>query len=172
MYLDRDRSQPMPKPPKARKTKPLKARIPLEVGPLNDFVGYRLRRAQLAVYDDFVRGQGGSALTPGLFGVLVLIDHNPDITQQQLCEGIGVDKSTLVVTLHRLSDRGLIKRVRSTQDRRQNGLRLTAKGAARLRAMIAYVKQHERKITARLTDAESKHLVELLIKVTTGFGAH
>ena len=153
------------KEPTGRSRRAKKPRVQLDVGPLNDFVGYRLRRAQLAVYDDFVRGQGDSALTPGLFGVLVLIDRNPDITQQQLCDGVGIDKSTLVVTLHRLSDRGLIKRVRSTQDRRQNGLRLTAKGAARLRAMTTYVKQHERKITARLTAAECKQLVDLLVKV-------
>jgi DNA-binding MarR family transcriptional regulator len=156
----------MPKPTKARKTKP-RPQIQLDTGPLNDFVGYRIRRAQLAVYDDFVRGQGSSPLTPGLVGVLVLIDRNPDITQQQLSEGIGVDKSTLVVTLHRLTDRGLIKRVRSTEDRRENGLRLTAKGAARLRATLAYVKQHERKITAQLTAAECKQLVDLLRKVST-----
>ena len=148
------------------KSRPPKTRPPLDVGPLDDFVGYRLRRAQLAVYDDFVKGQPSAPLTPGLFGVLVLIDRNPDITQQQLCEGIGVDKSTLVVTLHRLTDRGLIKRVRSTEDRRQNGLRLTAKGAARLRAMIQYVKGHERRITAGLSPAESKQLADLLARVT------
>ena len=122
----------MPKAHEARRSpkkpaKAKKAREPLDVGPLDDFVGYRIRRAQLAVYDDFMRAQGSAALTPGLFGVLVLIDRNPDITQQRLCEGIGVDKSTLVVTLHRLTDRGLIKRVRSIEDRRQNGLRLTQK---------------------------------------------
>lgn len=150
-----------------RRTKRSRPRVPLDVGPLNDFVGYRLRKAQLAVYDDFVKGQPGAPLTPGLFGVLVLIDRNPDVTQQQLCEGIGVDKSTLVVTLHRLTDRGLIKRVRSTEDRRQNGLRLTAKGVARLRAMIQYVRGHERRITAGLSAAESKQLAELLARVTS-----
>jgi DNA-binding MarR family transcriptional regulator len=134
---------------------------------MNDFVGYRLRRAQLAVYDDFVDGQQSSPLTPGLVGVLVLIDRNPDITQQQLCEGIGIDKSTLVVTLHRLTDRGLIKRVRSTEDRRQNGLRLTAKGVTKLRTTLAYVRRHERKITALLSAAESKQLVELLARITS-----
>jgi DNA-binding MarR family transcriptional regulator len=157
----------MPKPTKARKTKPKKPRVQLDVGPMNDFVGYRLRRAQLAVYDDFVDGQQSSPLTPGLVGVLVLIDRNPDITQQQLCEGIGIDKSTLVVTLHRLTDRGLIKRVRSTEDRRQNGLRLTAKGVTKLRTTLAYVRRHERKITALLSAAESKQLVELLARITS-----
>jgi DNA-binding MarR family transcriptional regulator len=157
----------MQKQTKPHKTKSQRPRPELDIGPLDDFVGYRLRRAQLAVYDDFVKGQGASPLTPGLFGVLVLIDRNPDITQQQLCEGIGVDKSTLVVTLHRLSDRGLIKRVRSTEDRRQNGLRLTAKGLARLRAMVTYVKGHEKRITAGLSAAESKQLADLLSRVTT-----
>ena len=158
----------MPKVKQATEGRSAK-RVPLNVGPLNDFVGYRLRLAQLGVYDDFVRGQSGSSpLTPQLFGTLVLIDRNPDLTQQQLCDAIGVDKSTLVVTLHRLADRGLIKRVRSTKDRRQNALRLTAKGTARLRTMTTYVKQHERKITSQLDEAEVKQLMELLVKIMRG----
>lgn len=176
LYLDRDGSQHMAKPTKAAvaaasrttTSKASKPRVQLDFGPLNSFVGYRLRIAQLAVYDDFVKGQGSSPLTPGLFTLLVLIDHNPDITQQQLCDGVGVDKSTLVVTLHRLSDRGLIKRVRSALDRRQNGLRLTAKGKARLRAMTSYVRKHERKITTAFTAAETDQLKELLKKITRG----
>ena len=155
----------MSKSKKTTARKPRTDHPPLEVGPLNEFVGYRLRRTQLAVYADFMSGQGPSPLTPGLFGVLALIDSNPDITQQRLCESIGVDKSTLVVTLHRLSDRGLIRRVRSTEDRRQNGLRLTAKGQTRYKAMIQHVRAHERRITARLTPKESEQLVQLLAKL-------
>src|SRR5256885_6321693 len=104
--------------------------------------------AQLAVYDDFLRGAPVRSLTPGQLAILVLIDRNPDTTQQRLSEEIGIEKSTLVVRLHRLADRGLLERVRSTEDRRQNGLRLTPRGRATLKSMLEFVAHHERKIAA------------------------
>lgn len=142
-----------------------KGRVALDFGPLPGFVGYRLRVAQLAAFDAFIGGQTGHHLTPGQFGVLVLIDRNPEMTQQDLSDGIGVDKSTLVTTLDRLAARGLIRRVRSRVDRRQNVLRLTPKGAATLEAMIAYVADHEQKLTANLSAAQRRTLLELLDKI-------
>ena len=137
----------------------------LQLGPLREFVGFYIRMAQVVVYADFVANQPLPALTPGLFGVLVLIDQNPDSTQQRLCDAIGVDKSTLVATLHRLAERGLIRRVRSTVDRRQNALVLSPKGKAKLRSMLAHVREHERKITARLSAEERAQLVSLLKRI-------
>jgi DNA-binding MarR family transcriptional regulator len=154
-----------PKSPRTRVRSPSADKAPLHLGPLKEFVGFHIRMAQLVVYADFVRGQSSPTLTPGLFGVLVLIDQNPDSTQQRLCDAIGVDKSTLVATLHRLSERGLIRRVRSTVDRRQNALVLSAKGKAKLRAMLTHVREHERKIMARLSPEECAQLVSLLRRI-------
>jgi DNA-binding MarR family transcriptional regulator len=137
----------------------------LALGPLDSLLGYRLRRAQLAVYEDFLRDAPVENLAPGQFAILLLIDHNPDLTQQELCEGIGVDKSTFTTTLDRLADRDLIRRVRSKEDRRSNSLRLTAKGQAARKAMLAHVARHERRAFARLTASERKALMTLLRKV-------
>jgi DNA-binding MarR family transcriptional regulator len=155
----------MPKtlPHRARRDRPSQGA--LELGPLTEFVGFHIRMAQVAVYADFMRGQPDPPLTPGLLAVLILIDQNPDLTQQRLSNAIGVDKSTLVVTLHRLTDRGLIKRVRSTKDRRENALVLSAKGKAKLRSMLRHVRAHERKITAQLTAENCAQLVALLRKI-------
>lgn len=158
----------MPKPlrKKLRTHQPGRKRKKLDLDPVSRFVGYQIRKAQLVVYDDFMTGQRASPpITPGQFTVLLLIDENPDISQQLLCKHMAVDKSTMAVSLHRMARRGLIQRVRSTADRRQNGLRLTASGAAVLRAMVKYVEQHERRITSKLTERECKQLVELLSKV-------
>jgi DNA-binding MarR family transcriptional regulator len=137
----------------------------LDHGVLSSLIGFRLRKAQLLVYDDFMRGAPVRRLTPGQLAILIFIDRNPDMTQQRLCDGILVEKSTLVVRLHRLVERGLIQRVRSTEDRRQNSLKLTKKGLAALKSMLAFVDKHERKITARLSAAERKQLLDLLVKI-------
>lgn len=137
----------------------------LDFGPLPDMVGYRLRKAQIAAYHSFISGEPEPGLTPGQFSVLVLIKHNQSLTQQQLSDGIGVDKSTLVATLDRLTARGLIKRMRSTVDRRQNELELTPKGLSTLEAMIAFVNAHEERLTASLSFAERAMLLDLLRKI-------
>ncbi|MFI5306686.1 MAG: MarR family winged helix-turn-helix transcriptional regulator [Polyangiales bacterium] len=121
--------------------------------------------AQLVVYDDFIRAAPVPGLTPGQFAILVFIDRNPDTTQQRLAEFIRAEKSTLVVRLHRLADRGLVERTRSERDRRQNGLRLTREGRVALDKMVEYVVQHERKILGKLSSAERKQLIELLDKI-------
>jgi DNA-binding MarR family transcriptional regulator len=137
----------------------------LDHGVLSSLIGFRLRKAQLAIYADFMRGAPVRRLTPGQLAILIFVDRNPDMTQQQLCDRMLVEKSTLVVRLHRLAERGLIKRVRSTADRRQNLLELTHKGAATLERMLAFVAEHERKVTARLSEKERKQLLQLLVKI-------
>jgi DNA-binding MarR family transcriptional regulator len=139
--------------------------LELDIGRLAEFLGYWLRKAQVAFYENFLRGAPAAGLTPGQFAILVLIDRNPNLSQNRLSEGLRLDKSTLAVTLHRLSDRGLIRRVRSTEDRRENALRLTAKGKATLKGMLEHVSRHERHMMTRLSAAERRALVSLLQKL-------
>ena len=137
----------------------------LNLGVLESLIGFQLRKAQLAVYDDFMRGAPVRGLTPGQLAILILIDRNPNMTQQHLCDGIRIEKSTLVVRLHRLADRGLIERERSKEDRRQNVLKLTKRGAQTMKTMLAFVSKHERKIATRLTAAQRKQLIDLVRKI-------
>src|SRR5262249_49165807 len=69
------------KMPKRRKPEPTG---PLDGGVLRSLIGFNLRMAQLAVYDDFIRGVPVPGLTPGQLAILVLIDRNPDTTQRRL----------------------------------------------------------------------------------------
>jgi DNA-binding MarR family transcriptional regulator len=140
-------------------------RTGLNLGPLAALLGFRLRRAQLAVFEDFQRDAPVPQLAPSQLGILVIIEENPDKTQQELCEGIGVDKSTFAISLDRLADRGLLRRVRSEEDRRRNSLRLTAKGKATLKAMLLHVERHERRVFARLSVVERERLMEVLKKI-------
>jgi len=153
-------------PPAARtREKGPRRRKSLELGPVEHFIGYQVRRAQLMIYDDFMSGQGKSPMTPGQFSLLLLIDSDENKTQRELCQQMAVDKSTLTVALDRMAKQGLLKRVRSMVDRRQNGLVLTKKGQAKLDAMRAYVNEHERRISTRLSASERRQLIALLRKL-------
>jgi DNA-binding MarR family transcriptional regulator len=138
---------------------------PLKQGPLLGFLGYHVRLAQLHVYEDFMRGQPGATMTPGQLAILILVHANPAMGQQALAERLGVDKSTLTVTLNRLTQRKLLRRVRSTEDRRTNVLQLTARGVSRMQEMIAFVRRHERRMARNLDADEKKELVRLLDKL-------
>ncbi|HZE59574.1 MAG TPA: MarR family winged helix-turn-helix transcriptional regulator [Burkholderiales bacterium] len=139
-----------------------RARGELKAGVLSELIGYRLRVAQQAVFRDFASQVG--ELSPGRAGIMLLIEANPGVAQGRLAEAVRLDRSTMVGVVDSLEERGLIERRRG-HDRRTNGLWLTPAGRAlalRLRRRIA---RHERRVAARLTDAERAQLLFLLGKL-------
>jgi len=142
--------------------KPIEAR-PLNPGALPGLLGYRLRLAQQAVFRDFAASVQG--LSPGRVGLLITIDANPGITQSRLAEAAERDRSTMVGVLDQLQARGLIQRRRGS-DRRTNSLWLTRNGRALLGRALRAIARHERRISARLSAAERRQLLELLGKIS------
>ena len=67
---------------------------PLKPGVLPTLLGYRLRRAQQAVFRDFASAV--AEISPGRAGMLLLIDANPGVTQGRLAQAVGLDRSTMV----------------------------------------------------------------------------
>jgi DNA-binding MarR family transcriptional regulator len=133
----------------------------LDHGLLPDLLGYQLRLAQQAVFRDFERAADGLGVSPGRFGMLILVEGNPGVSQSRLAQEIGLDRSTLVAILDALEDAQLVER-RAGEDRRSNGLWLTRRGKAVVQKMKARVAEHEARVAARLTAAEQRRLLELL----------
>jgi DNA-binding MarR family transcriptional regulator len=137
----------------------------VSLGPLPQFVGYALRRAQLAVFQDFVETMAALDVTPAQFSVLLLIAHNPGVNQAQIGEALAIKPANLVVMLNRLEARGVAQRRRGA-DRRARVLALTAAGATLLRRLETRAAEHERRQVARLGGAEKRRLLRLLAKLT------
>ena len=148
--------------------KPLAAA--LDRGLLPSLLGYMLRRTQSAVFDDFAAtfARAGEALTPGEFGLLVLVDRNAGLSQMALARALGIDRSTLVPILDRLQARGLLLRHRSPTDGRTHALALTPVGEKALARFARLVRTHEKRIASRLSSAETRTLIDLLEKVHGG----
>ncbi len=142
----------------------------LDRGVLPGLVGYALRRAQIAVFQDFTREMARVRVpvTPGEFGILVLVARNAGLSQTALARAIGVDRSTLVPILDRLERRGLIRRRRSPNDRRTHALELGATGASLLPVYERAVRRHERRILRRLRAGDSKALIDALDLLRNG----
>lgn len=122
----------------------------LDLQGLGGQVGYVLRRAQLAVFADFAAALHALSLRPGQFGVLRLIGSNPGVTQNEVCEALGIQRANLVAVLDELESRGLAERRASARDRRANTLHLTPAGARLLERAMSAQAAHEARIGARL----------------------
>lgn len=137
----------------------------LDLGILPGLIGYQLRMAQIALFRDFAKGPGEQDVTPGLFGVLVIIEANPDLKQSDLARATHLDRSTVVTVIDNLERRGLVERRAALHDRRSNAIRLTADGTALLRKLKRQVVQHEKRLLGNYSDAEREMLFNLLQKV-------
>src|ERR1700761_2270526 len=136
------------------KMKTAKAEIGADFGLLPDLLGYHLRRAQSAVFQDFAARMDGANVTPGQFGVLALIEANAGLSQTQLAEILGIDRSTLVAVIDKLERQGLVERAARPNDRRSHALRLSRQGQSRFEALARQVKKHESRIARRLSARE------------------
>ncbi|MCF8179543.1 MAG: MarR family transcriptional regulator [Sulfuritalea sp.] len=146
---------------KFEKDKPAK----LNFGLLPSLAGYHLRMAQIALFRDFSMGLGEHDVTPGLFGVLVIIEANPDLKQSELARASHLDRSTVVTVIDNLVKRGLVERRTALHDRRSNAIRLTADGVALLRKLKRQVNQHEKRLLANFNESERDTLFKLLQKI-------
>ena len=137
-----------------------------KLGILPELVGYHLRRAQVAVFQDFVREMASFDVTPGQFGVLQVIAANPGLSQSELAKAIGVDRSTVVAVIDRLEEQDLVVRAPSPTDRRSHALRLSENGERVVEELVVRVRRHEERIAATLSPRDRARLIELLKKIS------
>lgn len=142
-----------------------KAKDELKLDLLPGLIGYQLRLAQLAVFGDFAAELKEFDISPGRFGVLVLVSANPGMTQSLLASATQLDRSTMVAVIDQLESRGLVERRASPTDRRSNALVLTVAGEKLLKQMKRRIKKHEARIAAAMTPGETDTLVELLTRI-------
>ena len=140
----------------------------VDLGMLPRLIGFRLRSAQLALFQHFNRSLGAARISPPQFGTLVLIEANPGISQSAVAAALRFDRSTLVQIVDRLEGRGLVVREPSARDRRSNALKLTPKGERLLIDLKKRVEAHEAAIAAALNDEERATLLALLARVQIG----
>lgn len=137
----------------------------ISLGILPNLIGYQLRIAQIALFRDFAEALGEFDITPGLFGVLVIIEANPDLKQSELAKAAHLDRSTVVSVIDNLERRQLVERRASPNDRRSNALRMTAEGTALLKKLKRLVADHEKRLVQHLSADEQQTLIGLLTKV-------
>jgi DNA-binding MarR family transcriptional regulator len=137
----------------------------MDVKMLSSYVGYALRRAQSAVFADFIDTLAELKLRPGQFTVLIVIDQNPGTSQSHVSEALGIQKANFVATISDLVQRGYVVRHRSASDGRSYELELTPRGKRLLERAAELQKLHENRIAARLGARGREQLLELLARL-------
>jgi DNA-binding MarR family transcriptional regulator len=138
---------------------------PLDFGLLPDLIGYNLRKAQIAFFQSFHDAVAPHDITPGQFGVLILIRDNTGLSQSELGTAVGIDRSTMVAVIDRLENRGWVIRAPSPTDRRSYALELSAEGERLVSELIPKVQAHERSMLGELTTEEQQSLASLLRRI-------
>src|SRR6201984_1636820 len=140
------------------------------MGELSEHLGYALKRAQLKIFEDFLRCVAPLQLTPAQFSVLLLLERNPGRNQTEIASTLGILRPNFVAMLDGLESRELCSRVRSANDRRSHHLVLTDKGRAALaRAKKLVATKHEARLNELLGPANRAALLSMLTKVSQQF---
>lgn len=112
------------------------ARKPTGNFDLENSLSHLLRRAQQFAYDQFVQQMGSSSITPRQFIVLFAVNEEEGLSQTDLVNRTGIDRSTLADMISRMIKNGLLARKRTAEDARANSVRLTAAGRRALKGAM------------------------------------
>ncbi|MGE0744532.1 MAG: MarR family winged helix-turn-helix transcriptional regulator [Rhodospirillales bacterium] len=134
----------------------------VDLADLPNYTGYLLRRAQLAVFDDFSRTFAAVDLRPAQFSVLLVIQKNPGLKQSEVSAALGIQRTNFVALIDKLEKRGLVRREPVAGDRRAYALVLTAAGRETLREALAIQARNEKRLAAMLGPGGRERLLELL----------
>ncbi|MBM9502663.1 MarR family transcriptional regulator [Leptospira sp. 201903071] len=102
---------------------------------MNDFqiektLGYRINRCAIVMKQELQErfSQAGFTITPEEWIILNRLWENDGMTQNELSQKTLKDKTTVTRFLNAMEKDGLIRRVPSTTDRRNNHVNLTSRG--------------------------------------------
>ncbi|WP_246024223.1 MarR family winged helix-turn-helix transcriptional regulator [Azospirillum ramasamyi] len=129
-------------------------------------MGYNLRKAQVAVFQSFQNAVAPHDITPGQFGVLIMIRENEGLSQSDLGTAVGIDRSTMVAVIDRLESRGLVVRAPSPNDRRSYALRLSPEGQALMDDLTPRVQAHDQSMVKDLSPEEQAQFIDFLRRVS------
>jgi DNA-binding MarR family transcriptional regulator len=132
----------------------------LDIGGLNEHLGYFVRRFQLWIFQDFIRTLAALKVKPAQYSLLLVIEANPGASQSAIAQTLDIERARLARMLHALESRGWVARL--ALDGRTNALQLTASGRQTLKRVKSAALKHEAKLAARLGVKARRGLLGLL----------
>ena len=142
-----------------------------DTGAVSGIIGYRLRRAQVSVFQQFMARFAEFGLTPAEYSVLALVRANPGSKQTQIGEALGIKRANFVTLFNALERRGLTERRQPAGDRRSNALFLTEAGEAFIAKANTVQARFEAEMVEQLGGQQARdQLVALLDRLASAQG--
>ncbi len=136
---------------------------PVDARTLQQVIGYRLRRAQLYVFQQFNHHFAEVELRPAEYSVLSVIATNPGRKQSEIAESLGIKRANFVPLINGLEKRGLTFRRKQRDDGRSHALFLTKNGEALVERANRVQADFEAHCVDRLGGSKARdQLLELL----------
>jgi DNA-binding MarR family transcriptional regulator len=142
----------------------------MAVGRLDRSPIHLLHRVGQCASDIFQDELGAEDLTPRQYAVLVAVSQNEGLSQTQLVEKTGVDRSTLADIVRRMLKKGLLQRRRTKGDARAYAVKLTDEGRRVLKLADPLAKRVDEKILAVLPSQQRERFLQDLNAIVDALG--
>ncbi len=136
--------------------------------PLWSRVGYLIRRLHQIHSAIFVEECREFGLTPVQYGLLTALHYFPGSDQVSLGREVGIDRTNVADVLERLSERGLVRRERSSRDKRSKIAFLTPEGETILEQGRASMMRAQDRILAPLAPPFRPAFLAVLTQLIDG----
>jgi MarR family transcriptional regulator, transcriptional regulator for hemolysin len=133
----------------------------------SDDLAWLLKHATHALTTELVAALGPLGVSPRGYHVLSAA-LTGEYTQTELAQLVGLDKTTMVVTLDELEQAGLAKRLPSPTDRRARFVAVTTAGEQKVAEGREIMDRVQDEVLATLPARERKGLLDALSRLVSG----
>lgn len=119
-----------------------------------------LHRAGQCAADIFQSELGEDDLTPRQYAILLTVANNEGVSQTQLVELTGIDRSTLADVVRRMLKKGLLQRRRTRDDARAYAVKVTEEGAKVLKARDPLARKVDERILSGLPASQRDRFLQ------------
>ncbi|MCD2185089.1 MarR family winged helix-turn-helix transcriptional regulator [Rhizobium sp. GN54] len=124
---------------------------------------FQIKRSQSLLARRFQTRFAAFGVTPGEYGVLLLVATNPGRKQTEIADALGIQRANFVPLINSLERRLLTERRPSPQDKRSNALYLTPAGEEFVEQICQAEARFEAECTARLGGREARDAFLVLL---------
>ena len=117
--------------------------------PMDNLLGYHLRRLSVVVMTDLTESLAPLQLRPAEASILLVIASNPGTTQSEVGRVLGIFRANMAPLVGALLKRGLIQR--KAVDGRSQALRLSSAGGVAYRRALNVIRKHEQRLFGHLS---------------------
>lgn len=132
---------------------------------MDNSLGFILNKTALLSKANFNSRLKVYGISPEQWSLLFRVVEKSGLTQKELSDSTYKDQANITRSIDRLIQKGLMKRVPNTQDRRSFNLFPTEEAAVLVDKVIPISKAHNEHLTEGLTTKEAEMLKALLKRV-------